>query len=220
MVSRVAELAGAVVIILIGFTAVCALTNDPTDRSQSEMGPVRHSSFGFIGSALEDGYTAQMALAQFPLPLSQGSDGPQTEDLIASIQVELAERGFDPGPADGTQHPATREAIRVYQENFGLDVTGEPTPHLLDHLRLTRPLGHAVETPDGGTRREMLARVQRRLAELGYWPGEINGALTPPTRKAIADFERDNGFVVTGEINHNLIKRLSAGTARVSEPFP
>ena len=208
MVSRVAELTGAIVIILIGFTTVCALTNDPADRSRFERGPVQHSSFGFVGAALEDGDTARLALAQFPLPLPERDESESSTVLIAAIQRELALRGFDPGPADGLRHPATVEAIRAYQGEFGLDVTGAPSQLLLDHLTMTRSIGQAVAAPDGMARKELVLRVQRRLMELGYWPGEINGILTERTREAIGEFERENAMTVTGDLSHNLVMRL------------
>ena len=40
------------------------------------------------------------------------------------MQSELASRGFYSGPIDGIIGPVTRAAIRRYQANHGLPVTG------------------------------------------------------------------------------------------------
>jgi len=43
---------------------------------------------------------------------------------VADAQRRLAELGFDPGPADGMAGARTARAIRAYQRERGLDVTG------------------------------------------------------------------------------------------------
>ena len=43
-----------------------------------------------------------------------------------------------------------------------------------------------------------LAGIQRRLAELGYRPGEADGILGPATRGALRAFQRDRGLVADG----------------------
>ncbi len=44
---------------------------------------------------------------------------------MAVIQRELTKRGYDPGPADGVAGPKTREAIRQYEKDAGITVTGQ-----------------------------------------------------------------------------------------------
>ena len=46
-------------------------------------------------------------------------------DLIRQIQMRLTSAGFYPGPIDGFFGPRTREALRKYQDNKGLPMTGE-----------------------------------------------------------------------------------------------
>jgi hypothetical protein len=57
----------------------------------------------------------------------------------ASIQVlvqeSLARRGYYPGQIDGVIGPETRTAIREFQRDNGLPVTGRITPQLLQALR-------------------------------------------------------------------------------------
>ncbi len=56
--------------------------------------------------------------------------GPARE-LVQNIQEALAVLGYDPGPADGTPGPQTRAAIRAFQADLELPVTGEVSKELL-----------------------------------------------------------------------------------------
>ncbi len=54
--------------------------------------------------------------------------------LVRTIQALLADRGYDPGPADGVIGPMTRDAARAFQQAIGVPVTGELDETLLDAL--------------------------------------------------------------------------------------
>jgi hypothetical protein len=54
---------------------------------------------------------------------------------VQALQAALNARGFDSGPADGVIGPATREAVRRYQQSVGLPPDGYPTLDLLELLR-------------------------------------------------------------------------------------
>ncbi len=49
---------------------------------------------------------------------------------LAAIQGALAAKGYEPGPADGLMGPKTRNAIKQFQADNGLPVTGEPSAEL------------------------------------------------------------------------------------------
>jgi peptidoglycan hydrolase-like protein with peptidoglycan-binding domain len=53
-----------------------------------------------------------------------------------TVQQALAEKGYRPGPADGVLGQQTRLAIRKYQQDYHLPVTGEVSLDLVNHLRL------------------------------------------------------------------------------------
>lgn len=53
-----------------------------------------------------------------------------------TVQQELANRGYRPGPVDGIVGRRTREAIRRYERDNGLPVTGRVTLELVNHIRL------------------------------------------------------------------------------------
>ena len=49
---------------------------------------------------------------------------------VARTQQGLARLGYDPGPLDGVYGPRTAAAIRQYQSDYGLPVTGQPSAAL------------------------------------------------------------------------------------------
>lgn len=57
----------------------------------------------------------------------------QSQD-VREAQERLATFGYDPGPADGIIGPKTRSALRSFQEQAGLPVSGEADPQTLDAL--------------------------------------------------------------------------------------
>jgi hypothetical protein len=62
-----------------------------------------------------------------------------------------------------------------------------------------------------GYNASLVATVQRRLGQLGYYHGVVDGAVGPRTRGAIAAFESRNGLVVDGRISRPLLDRLGLG---------
>ena len=61
---------------------------------------------------------------------------PGRPNLGVAVQAELARHGYYQGPLDGVIGAGTRRAIREYQRDHGLPVTGEITPELLDAMKL------------------------------------------------------------------------------------
>jgi len=53
-----------------------------------------------------------------------------------------------------------------------------------------------------------VAAVQRRLGELGYYHGVVDGVIGPQTRAAIAAFESRHGMMVDGVITTPLLDRM------------
>lgn len=71
-------------------------------------------------------------LACAPLPPGDSASVTVPSDralMVRNIQSSLAAAGYNPGPVDGILGNGTRAAIRRYQADHGLPVTGEATPN-------------------------------------------------------------------------------------------
>lgn len=57
-----------------------------------------------------------------------------------AVQDGLHDLGFDPGPVDGMVGPLTRRAVRAFQAEVDVDVTGIISPQLLQAINIARGL--------------------------------------------------------------------------------
>ncbi|MEX1061041.1 MAG: peptidoglycan-binding domain-containing protein [Methyloceanibacter sp.] len=154
-------------------------------------------------------------------PLEAEEGGAQL--LVRAVQRELAARGFDVGPEDGKPSDKTRAAISAYEKGHGLPVTGVATDELLRQILLGgsgQPAG-ATGSVDAGKALSPKAKedakvkaVQQILADLGYAPGPVDGALGDATTRAISAFQRDRKMARTGRITPELMRELKRVTGR------
>jgi len=148
-------------------------------------------------------------------PLDPGTG--ESQLVIRAVQRELAARGYDVGPLDGTLSDKTRAAISTYQSARGLAVTGVPSDELLRQILLGDSLESAAATGSLAASDSIETQaaesvtvkgVQQVLADLGYAPGPIDGAWGENTSRAIAAFQRDRNIAETGEITPDLLAEL------------
>ena len=59
-----------------------------------------------------------------------------TPDVVRASQQKLTEEGYKPGTPDGKMGPVTRGAVRKYQQDKGLKVTGTLDESTLSHLNV------------------------------------------------------------------------------------
>jgi hypothetical protein len=55
---------------------------------------------------------------------------------------------------------------------------------------------------------QVIANVQAALQDAGYYFGSVTGSLSVETRAALANFQRDQGLIVTGAIDEPTIEAL------------
>lgn len=106
------------------------------------------------------------------------------DPLVAQIQHGLRELGYEVSVVDGLMGPNTRKAIKAFQKDEGLTVTGEPSDALKRAIERRR-----------FRRSEQAAALWRQarlyLHALGYQPGE--GALdSEAARRALQRFAKDH----------------------------
>lgn len=86
----------------------------------------------YDGAYYEDAYAAdQYQPAAYTDQVTDESDS-----QVSSVQRALAREGYYDGPIDGQLGAATRRAIRRYQSDRGLDVTGGINRAVIESLRI------------------------------------------------------------------------------------
>jgi peptidoglycan hydrolase-like protein with peptidoglycan-binding domain len=154
--------------------------------------------------------------------------------LVEDVQRELMATGHFTGLVDGVTGPKTRVAIEVYQRENDMDVTGEVSKPLLEHIQYKRKINQAAEFTGSIAPKESIVqplaalpkpekktvekpksvgdnailKVQERLAKLGYDPGSRSGNLDEGTRSAILIFEMDHNLPMEGKISKTLLATL------------
>lgn len=138
-----------------------------------------------------------------------------SSQLVTDIQEALIGSGYATGRASGRLDDQTRSAIRSYESDHGLLMSGEPSTELLRHMRergRAAPTASAMPV-DANT----LARIQTELRVRGYPVPLISGRMDAPTRQAIREYQQGQGVPATGEPSQALLDELRAGSA---EPSP
>jgi len=133
----------------------------------------------------------------------------EPDPLVAQVQNALLKHGYYRGSPDGWLDEATTEAIRAFEAERGLVVTGEPGLALLGApVTDDAPRGRAAAA-DAGARAEGIAsdsgtlapvpaidvsQIQSRLNEAGFGPLAVDGVMGPRTLDALDRFARARGI--------------------------
>jgi N-acetylmuramoyl-L-alanine amidase len=147
------------------------------------------------------------------LPLTAGAAGEAVRDL----QLRLAAAGLDARAEFGRFGSRTEEAVRKFQDQRGLRVTGqcdgvtwaalvEAGYRLGDRLLYLRaPM----------QRGDDVAELQRRLGALGFDAGRVDGIFGPLTEVALKDFQRNVGLTTDGVGGPDVLAQLTRLGPRV-----
>ncbi len=100
------------------------------------MGWNRSESYALSVGLLADRIADRPGLVQAP----PNDEALRVED-VERLQRALADRGFDPGPADGIWGPATRRALTEFEASVGRVADGYPDPDTLAALLGGDPSG-------------------------------------------------------------------------------
>lgn len=157
-----------------------------------------------------------------PMPTPAESGAERVSQLVADIQTSLRGAGYTTQPPSGRLDDPTRSAIRSYESDHGLLMSGEPSTELLRHMHervsaAANPDPNSVSNSnpmpvDANT----LARIQTELRVRGYPVPLISGRMDAPTRQAIREYQQGQGAPVTGEPSQTLLDALRAGNTEAT----
>ncbi len=123
--------------------------------------------------------------------LERGSKGQAVKDL----QEALIELDFKPGAVDGVFGVYTESALKAFQgwASVMVDgIVGEATWEKLDNANKDDP------TVKKGSREVAVRGVQRRLIQLGFDPGDIDGDFGDKTEAAVKKFQQQYDLAADG----------------------
>jgi peptidoglycan hydrolase-like protein with peptidoglycan-binding domain len=124
--------------------------------------------------------------------------------VVLQAQEQLRELGYNPGPLDGILGSPTAQALRRYQRDYELPVTGTLNGQTRREL-LGAERANATEdwrqTPTSIGRLMSEGEIQvaeQHLAQFGFNPGPVDGVFTGQTEAALRAFQERRGLPVTG----------------------
>jgi peptidoglycan hydrolase-like protein with peptidoglycan-binding domain len=103
--------------------------------------------------------TAPLARSNQYAQLQQSTDQPTAQldmlavpaldqDNIRQVQLGLRDKGFEPGPIDGIPGVRTKEAVRNFQDRYGMKASGEIDNQTLYALGKPELAGRPGSEPD------------------------------------------------------------------------
>lgn len=164
----------------------------------------------------------QCRVLQVTSPFMSGPD-------VTAVQTQLTARGFHPGAIDGIYGPNTAAAVRAFQQQQGLPVTGIVCGQT--YVLLQVPCQSVPPCPTPPTQCRVLVTsspfmsgndvraVQTALANAGFSPGSIDGIYGPMTATAVRRFQAARGLLVTGVVCDGLYSTLGI-TCTPEPPCP
>lgn len=130
---------------------------------------------------------------------ADGSAGEATQaavrNAVIRLQVELQQRGYAPGSADGSFGSKTRKALQAFQTDSGLEPTGTADRDTWAELNADSAGLRAGAAVRSG---KQVKYLQQALIGLGYLNGAADGSYGPKTRAAVKEYQRDYGLSADG----------------------
>ncbi len=137
--------------------------------------------------------------------LAYGSDG----EAVAQIQQLLIDLGYLDAKPTGKFRAATQRAVRKFQSEYGLEVTG-----VVDGETEVMLLNAEYRTLKNGDDGEAVRRVQEALKALGYLEANATGKFRSATEKAVSLFQQANGLEDSGKADIETQRLLFSGNAQ------
>ena len=209
-----------------------ALGRTPTGEASAELQEILFSSAAPAYSDVNVGYTS----------LAKGDSGLQ----VTNLQKRLIELGWLTGKADGDFGRATEKAVSAFQAAAGLTQSGvadsDTQNVLFSNNAPTYTAPAPVETPiptqaptqaptvtkapvqsgyqalEPGDSGDLVAAMQRRLKELGYFNGNVVGNYKSLTTEAVMRFQAAMGWNQDGVASSALLEALYSASAPSYDP--
>ncbi len=143
-------------------------------------------------------------------PVAEAAPAPAAEDpavQLRKLQLALRELGYDVGAVNGLLGTKTREALDAFAADIGLPRGTDPGPQFLaaaeEELAHRRAIAAAEQ-------QDLNRRIQKALADLGYYEGDIDGAFGPMSHRALEGWLAASGRQSGVAVDQSLAQSLDA----------
>lgn len=225
--------------------AAGAKTKNAIKAFQSDMGfPVNGTPSKVVFMQLQKAVADAQAGGGYSQPEesydSGSSGGSSSEDQIMTVQAELRKRGYVIPSITGELDTATKSAIRTYEADNGMPMTGKVSNALLaslggeegyddgggyddgsggyddgsyDDASSSDDGGYSDDGMGGGASAEQAYEIEQYLEAMGYETGTVDGVVDGDTQSAIMSFQNDMDLPVDGMASPELLTELQTAYA-------
>ena len=134
------------------------------------------------------------------------------------LQVVLKNYGYYTAKIDGDFGPASKKALKEFQSSNNLvsdGILGKNTCKILKNkanvVKKSVNTAKSINTISQITKSTEILNVQRRLSELGFYTGEIDGINGTRTKIAVQNFQSKAGLTPDGIIGPKTLSALEKG---------
>ena len=134
------------------------------------------------------------------------------------LQVVLKNYGYYTAKIDGDFGPASKKALKEFQSSNNLvsdGILGKNTCKKLNNkanvVKKSVNTSKSINTTSQITKSTEILNVQRRLSELGFYTGEIDGINGSRTKIAVKNFQSKAGLTPDGIIGPKTLSALEKG---------
>ena len=154
----------------------------------------------------------EMALAEDARTLKLGDQG----NDVLELNTRLRQLNYTLVPATDKYTTSTQQAVSAVQEAYGLAVTGEA-----DAVTLGIVYGNCYRPLRLGDTGDDVKLLQEKLAELGYYWGNITGNYLEGTTSAVQVLQGEMGLEITGSADVKTQEKLFSLSIRpTASPTP
>ena len=139
-----------------------------------------------------------------------------SSQAILNVQAQLRQRGYKVDSLTGVLDTQTMAAIRTFQSDNGLPMTGQIDQQLVALLSQggTMPQGGGTPTGQGSAGNGNMLALEQGLAALGYNPGAVDGVYDATTKAAIKKFQTDYDMTPVNGHAPSCSRAVTAARAR------
>ncbi|MDP8212354.1 MAG: peptidoglycan-binding protein [Candidatus Zapsychrus exili] len=120
---------------------------------------------------------------------------------VEELQKVLKNLGYDAGSIDGKLGFRTRSAVKVFQKEHDLEMSGYLSRKTWEKVKLLYEELFSLK-------KVTVSQIQKALNNAGFNPGVLDNKLGPKTKKAIRDFQKSEGLLVDGEVGLKTLEKL------------
>lgn len=140
-------------------------------------------------------------------------------DHVKTLQARLIALGYLSGVTGKVFNGPTEYAVKAFQQRAGLVQDGTAGPDTLKAIYAAgAPKARQLAATTGeslyeGEKGEGVRAMQRRLKELGYLKGSVDGSYGAATANAVRSFQSANGLKADGAAGTATLNKLYASSA-------